>query len=187
MVGLLILPAFTQQTKWTFDKAHSKIGFTVVHMVISEVSGSFGEFSGKVYSDTEDFTDARVELSISTSSVNTGNDRRDNHLRSADFFNVEKFPEITFKSSAMKKVGDRKYKLEGDFTMHGVTRKVVLDASLGGVIKDPYGRTRAGFKVTGTLNRKDFGLTWNNTLESGGVVISDEVKLNCSVELVREK
>lgn len=186
LAAILVMPAFTQ-TRWAFDKAHTEIGFSVVHMVISEVNGSFERYDGSIFADKEDFSDLRIELTIDASSINTANEKRDRHLRSADFFDVEKFPEIQFKSTGVKITGDHTFKLEGDLTMHGVARKVSLDCKLGGVIKDPYGRTRAGFSIHGMVNRKDFGLTWNNTLESGGVVVSDEVTIEAHVELVREK
>lgn len=175
------------QTQWVVDKAHSEIGFSVVHMVISEVQGLFTDYDATIYADKEDFSDIRAEVRIKAASISTGNERRDNHLRSDDFFAVEEYPEILFKSTSMSKTGENTYKLSGDLTMRGVTRKVTFDVKLNGIIKDPYGNTRAGFNLSSAVNRKDFGLTWNNTLESGGVVVSDEVKIEVHTELIRKK
>jgi polyisoprenoid-binding protein YceI len=174
---------FAQQTAWKFDKAHSQIQFTVTHLVISEVTGSFQNFDGTVRTKDEDFSTAEIEFTIQTKSINTGIEKRDNHLRSDDFFNAEKFPQITFKSKSMKKVGDNRYKLVGDLTIRDVTKEVELDVVHGGIIDDGYGNRKAGFNLTGTVNRFDYNLKWNALIEAGGAVVGPEVKIICNVEL----
>lgn len=171
---------------WTFDKSHSKVQFAVTHLVISETVGQFAEWDGTVTATKEDFTDAQINFTIKVASINTDNTDRDNHLRSADFFDVEKFPEMTFKSRSLKKVDGRKYKLVGDLTMHGMTRPIELEVTFNGMAKSPWGQTVAGFKLTGSLNRTDYGLKWNKTLETGGLLVSEEVNISAAVELVKK-
>lgn len=173
------------QSKWTFDRLHSQIGFSVSHMVVAEATGKFDSIDVSLLSDKEDFTDAKVEVTIQTASVNTDNKDRDNHLRGADFFDAAKFPTITFKSKELKKVADKKYKLVGDFTMHGVTKTVELDTKFGGIIKDNRGRLHAGFKVTGEINRQDYGVVWSKKLDAGGVTVGDIVEFKGTVELMK--
>jgi len=190
ILGLLFM-AFgfinAQQVNWGIDKAHSKIQFDIDHMVISEVSGQFQDYNASITATKDDFSDVKIDLSIQAKSIDTDNEKRDQHLASADFFNAEKYPTITFKSNKLEKVSDNKYKLTGDFTMHGVTKKISLDVKYGGTLKDPWGNTRAGFKVTGTINRTEYGLTYNSVLEAGGVMIGEEVRINCNIELVQQK
>lgn len=186
-VALLSTSAIAQ-TNWKVDASHSKLGFSVTHMMVSETEGKFKVYEGKVSSKTnDDFTDAAIEFTADAASINTEDEKRDGHLKSADFFDVEKYPKITFKSTSMKKnpkKGKTAYDLVGDLTMHGVTKKVTLTAiGASKVVKDPYGNTKYGFKVTGTINRKDFGLGWNAALEAGGVAVSEEVKLDMNIEL----
>lgn len=175
------------QVKWKVDGAHSKIGFSVVHMMVSETEGKFRIFDGTVESKSElDFTNAAISFTADAASINTEEPKRDAHLKSADFFDVEKYPTITFKAVSMKPDGKSKtsYVLEGDLTMHGVTKRVkfnVVGASR--TVKDPYGNIKMGFKVTGVISRKDFGLVWNAMLEAGGVAVSDEVTLSFNIEL----
>lgn len=176
------------QTNWKVDAGHSKLGFSVTHMMVSEVEGKFKVYEGKVTSKTdEDFTDAAIEFTADAASINTEDEKRDGHLKSADFFDVEKHPKITFKSTSMKKntkKGKTVYDLIGDLTMHGVTKKITLTAiGASKVVKDPYGNTKYGFKVTGNLNRKDYGLGWNAALEAGGVAVSEDVKIDINIEL----
>lgn len=176
------------QTNWKVDASHSKLGFSVTHMMVSEVEGKFKVYEGKVTSKTdEDFTDASIEFTADAASINTEDEKRDGHLKSADFFDVEKYPKITFKSTSMKKntkKGKTVYDLTGDLTMHGVTKKVTLTAiGASKAVKDPYGNTKYGFKVTGNLNRKDYGLNWNAALEAGGVAVSENVKIDLNIEL----
>lgn len=170
---------------WTIDAMHSEIGFKVKHLVISTVSGKFKTFEGKVESEKEDFSDAKVSFSADVESIDTGVEQRDQHLKSADFFEAEKYPKLVFESTSIVKDGDD-YKLTGDLTLKGVTKPVTLQVELGGVGPNMYGQTVAGFEVTGKINRKEFGLTWGAVTEAGGVVVSDDVKLAANIELVKE-
>jgi polyisoprenoid-binding protein YceI len=185
--SLLMMSATFAQVKWKVDASHSKLGFSVTHMMVSETEGKFKVFDGTASSKTEmDFTNADISFTADASSINTEDPKRDGHLKSPDFFDVEKFPSITFKSTSMKLNGKGKtsYDLEGDLTMHGVTKHVKLQAiGAAKTVKDPYGNIKNGFKVTGVINRKDFGLNWNAALEAGGVAVSDEVNINCNIEL----
>ena len=178
---------YAQTTKWDFDLGHSNIQFSISHMVISEVTGNFKSYEGTVLSDKEDFSDAKINFTIKVNSIDTHNEKRDQHLVGTDFFDAEKYPEITFKSKSLTKVSENKYKLTGDFTMHGVTKTIELDVKYGGTIKDPWGNTKAGFKITGTINRYDFGLKWNSTLETGGLMLGEELELVCNIELTKQK
>ncbi|MHC1707682.1 MAG: YceI family protein [Bacteroidales bacterium] len=174
-----------QTTKWNFDNSHSSVSFEVSHMVVSDVEGSFKKFSGNVLSDKPDFTDAKIDFTIEVGSINTDNADRDNHLKSADFFDAANHPEIKFKSVAITKVQGNKYKMVGNLTMRGVTRSVSLDMTYGGTVTDPYKNTRAGFKITGKVNRQDFGLSWSKAMETGGLVVGDEVSFTGRVEIVK--
>ncbi len=176
-----------QSTKWNLDNSHSSVAFSVSHMVVSEVDGSFKKFNANVLSDKPDFTDAKIEFTIDVASINTDNTDRDNHLKSDDFFNTEKYPTITFVSKSFTKMKDNKYKLVGNMTMRGVTRSVTLEVTYGGTVTDPYKNTRAGFKITGKINRKDFGVNWSKTMETGGLVVGDDVEFTCRIELVKGK
>ena len=168
------------QTTWTIDKNHSKIGFNVTHMAVSEVEGKFNDFDGSVVSKADDFNGAQVQFTAKTASVDTDNEKRDGHLKSPDFFEADKFPEIKFIGSLVKDGG--KYKLKGDLTMHGVTKQVEFDVTYGGTINHGKG-TKAGFKLTGKVNRKDYGLKWDNKVPTGELVVSDDVELVVKVEL----
>ncbi len=172
-------------SKWGFDKAHSKIQFDVDHMVISEVSGQFQIYEGTVVTSKGDFTDAKIDFSIDVKSIDTDNEGRDKHLRSKDFFDVEKYPKIIFSGKEIKKVGDNRYQLTGDYTMLGVTKEITLDVKYGGTVKDPYGNIKAGFKITGIINRTDFGLKYNSIMDSGGMMIGEEVTITCKIELIK--
>ena len=174
------------QVNWSFDKAHSNIGFDVEHLVISEVSGNFGAFDGKVQSSSEDFAGSRVEFTVDVASVNTDNEKRDGHLKSDDFFNAEKYPHIKFTNGTLEHVEGKQYKLKGDLTIRDVTKPVELDVKHGGTIKDPYGNTKAGFKITGTINRFDYNMKFNAAMEAGGLVVGEEVDIVCNVELKKE-
>ena len=173
------------QTTWSSDPAHSSIEFSVTHMVISEVTGKFEGFEAVLKSDKVDFTDADIQFSADVNTINTGIEKRDAHLKSADFFDAEKFPKISFKSTSFEKTNGNKYELVGDLTMHGVTKPVTLEVAYNGTIKDPYGNTKSGFKITGELNRADFGLNWNAALETGGVVVSEEVGITANIQLIK--
>ena len=174
-----------QNTKWNLDRSHSSIKFSVSHMVVSEADGKFGDFTVNVASDKDDFSDAKIDVSIKASSINTDDAKRDEHLRSADFFDVANHPTITFKSKSMKKSGNGTYKLSGDFTMRGVTKPITLDVKYGGTQKSPWGQTVAGFKITGKINRKEFGVSWSKMLDQGGAVVGDEVELTANIEITK--
>jgi len=173
-------------TKWAIDPTHSEIGFKVKHMMFSNVSGKFENFTAEASSEGEDFENAEFDFSAEASSVNTGNADRDNHLKTADFFGADEHGKVTFKSTSFKKKSSDDYTLTGDLTIKGTTKPVTLDVEFGGIAKDPWGNTKAGFSATGKLNRKDFGLTWNAALETGGVLVSEEVKLVIDVQFVQQ-
>lgn len=173
------------QTKWNFDPSHTEVEFEVSHMVITDVTGKFSSFQGEVTSSKEDFSDLKVSFRIDAASVNTENEKRDGHLKSPDFFNVEKHPHISFESKSIKKVNGSKYELTGEFTMHGITKEIILDVTFNGIAQDPMGNTKAGFKVTGSINREDYGLTWNHTLDNGNLLVGKEVSIICRVQLVQ--
>lgn len=183
MMALLVSGSLLAQSTWTIDKVHSKIGFSVSHMVISETEGSFKDYTGTVVSKTDDFNGAEVSFTAKVASIDTENERRDNHLKSADFFDAEKYPEITFKGNLVKE--GNKYKLKGDFTMKEVTKKVEFDVTYGGRINTGRGE-KAGFKVLGVINRQDYGVNWANKLASGEMVVGDEVSLNIKIELDKQ-
>lgn len=176
-----------QSTVWTSDNSHSSIGFEVDHMVISETEGEFADFSVTVKADKDDFTDAQYEVTIKTASIDTDNEQRDGHLKSEDFFNAAKYETITFKGNKFEKVDGKNYKVTGELTMHGVTKTVTLNAKFNGIITDPWGNTRAGLKIFGDINRTAYGLTYNSTMEAGGLLIGEEVRLDIDIELVKQK
>ena len=185
LLALLLVAGSTfAQTTWTIDKAHSKIIFNVVHMGVSEVEGNFKDFDATVISKADDFNGAEVTFTAKTSSIDTDNERRDNHLKSADFFEAEKFPEITFKGILSKDGG--KYKLKGDLTMKGVTKPVEFDVTYGGTMDSGRG-LKSGFKLTGKINRQDYGVKWANKTQAGELVVRDEVEIICKVELDSKK
>jgi polyisoprenoid-binding protein YceI len=173
------------QDRWTVDNAHSSVRFTVQHMLISEVEGSFRSFTGTILAANPDFTDARIDFSVDVNSINTDNDRRDNHLKSPDFFDAQKFPAMTFKSTAFKKLSGNKYQLAGNLTIRDVTKPTTFDVTYGGTIKDPMGKTRAGFKATTVISRSAFGLKWNNLTETGGAVVGDDVHITLNLEFIK--
>ncbi len=184
-VGMSLTAVSFAQT-WTLDKAHSSVLFSVTHMVVSEVQGSFKDFSAEVKADKSDFSDLNTTFTIQVKSVNTDNENRDGHLKSPDFFDAEKFPTIVFKSTSIKKISDKKYELEGELTLRGVTKKVKWDLKYNGTVKDGKGNDHAGFKATTTINRKDYGVSWNKVLDNGGLTVSDDVELTVNVELVKK-
>ena len=173
-----------EKKTWNIDVSHTKILFTVKHMVISSVTGDFKAFGGKVVSNGNDFTDAEFDVSIEVGSINTDSAKRDGHLKSDHFFDVANYPNITFKSKSVKKVGEGVFKIVGDFTIHGVTKTEELDMDFGGTIKDPWGNERAGLKIAGKINRFDYGLKWNDLLETGGAMVGKSVDILCNTELV---
>ena len=178
-------PVLTR-TKWTLDPSHSEIGFKVKHLMVTNVRGVFKEYNGTIYTKGEDFSGADIELSITTGSISTGDTNRDNHLRSPDFFDAVNFKGIKFKGNSLERVKVGEYILHGDLTIKDISRRIKLDVEFNGIAKDPYNNTKAGFEITGKINRKDFGLTWNAVLETGGVMVSDEVTIKCDVQLIQE-
>lgn len=185
-LAALVPPAVAADT-FNFDTSHTNVGFAVKHMVISTVKGRFNEFSGVITYDPQDVTKSSVEVTIKTASIDTGNADRDKHLKSADFFDAEKYPEITFKSTRVEKRGSG-YVAHGPLTMRGVTKEVELPFTVTGVINDPWGNTRLGAEVEPVkVNRQDFGVSWSKALDSGGLVVSDEVSLELAVEAVKKK
>lgn len=184
LVALLFIAGVaTAQTTWKIDKGHSKVGFSVTHMVVAETEGKFDDFEGSLVSKSDDFNGAEVSFTAKVASINTESERRDGHLKSPDFFDAEKFPEISFKGTIVKEGG--KYKLKGDFTMKGVTKKVEFDITYGGKINTGRGE-KAGFKLNATINRQDYGLTWANKTPGGEMVVGDEVQLIVRVELDKQ-
>ncbi len=175
-----------QTTTWKIDPVHSSIQFTVSHLVISKVTGNFKNFNGILKTNNDDFTDPDIEINIDVNSINTENEKRDNHLRSQDFFYAEKYPQIVFKSTSFKKISENKYKLTGDLTMRGVTRSIDLDVVYNGTVKDPWGNQRAGFSISGSVNRFDYNLKWNSLMEAGGAVVGKTVDILCNVEMVKQ-
>lgn len=177
-----------QKTSWAIDPSHSEVTFRVKHLMISSVTGKFGTFSGTAQTEGDDFSTATASFTAQVGSIHTNDAQRDGHLKSADFFDAEKHPEITFRLNKVSAAGGAsEYNLEGELSIRGVTKNVKLHAEFGGIGKDPWGNTKAEISVTGTINRDDFGLTWNAALETGGVLVSQEVKINCEIQLLKEK
>jgi len=175
----------TTNSDWNIDTVHSGINLSVRHMVVSKVRGRFTKYSGTLAIDDADLTRSTVEATIDAASIDTGTAQRDTHLRSPDFLDVERFPEIRFHSTRIHKVADDRYHLTGDLTIRGVTREVSLDVEYGGQAKDPWGNARIGFVAKASLDRKDFGLVWNQVLEAGGVLVGDRVDIELEVQAVR--
>ena len=174
------------QTKWALDPTHSEVTFKVRHMMISNVSGQFTKFDATTETEGEDFTTAKVNFTAEVNSVTTGNEQRDGHLQSPDFFDAPTFPQIKFAPTKYAKVdNDGNYVIYGDLTIRDITKPVKLDAEFGGVIKDPWGNTRAGFTINGKINRKEFGLQWHAVTEAGGLVVSDDVHIHAGLEFVK--
>ena len=179
--------ATAAETLWVPDAAHTQVKFVVTYMVISEVSGTFKEFDFTLIQRDEDFQSASLEATVKTASVDTENEQRDNHLRSDDFFNAEQYPDMKFVSTAFEKTGDSMYTIMGNLTIRDVTKPVVFEAIHGGTVIDPRGNAKAGFKATGRINRQDFGVKWNKTLDTGGLVVSNEVQIILDVQLKKVK
>lgn len=176
----------TTKTKWVLDPSHSEFAFKVRHMMITNVKGEFKKFDVALVSQGMDFSKSDIEVTIDAASIATGDDQRDGHLKSVDFFEVDKFPTLSFKSTSFRKVDDDEYKLKGVLEIKGVKKEVTLDVEFGGINKDPWGNEKIGFSVEGEINRKDFGLTWNAALETGGVLVSEEVKISAEVQFVKQ-
>ena len=171
--------------RWEIDSSHSSLHFSVRHLVIAKVRGSFARWSGTIQVPEGDFSKATVAVTIDASSIDTGVADRDTHLRSPDFFDVEKFPELHFRSKRIEPVDDTRYRVSGDLTIRGVTREVVLEAEYGGRGKDPWGNERIGFVAKASIDRKEFGLTWNQALETGGILVGDRIDIELDVQGVR--
>ena len=171
---------------WEIDATHSQATFSVKHMMISTVRGHFEVLSGKLHIDEEHPDNSWVEAEVDAASINTRDARRDGHLRSPDFFDVEKYPKITFKSTKVTPIGNNEYRVTGDLTMHGVTKEETLHADYSGQVKDLYGLQRAAFSVKGKINRKDFGLNWNVGLEAGGVLVGEDVNIEIDLAAVQK-
>jgi polyisoprenoid-binding protein YceI len=175
------------KTKWGIDPAHSEIGFRVKHLMISNVRGAFREYDASIYTTGENFMSAEIDFWLNPASVTTGDEKRDAHLKSADFFDVENFKEIHFIANTYENVdNDGSYELYGDLIIKGITKRIKLDVEFGGVVKDPWGNGKAIFKINGKINRKDWGLNWNAALEAGGVLVSEDVWISCEVQLTRQ-
>jgi polyisoprenoid-binding protein YceI len=183
--AVLLLAATSSADNWKIDKPHTSVGFTVSHLVVTKVNGNFDDFDGMINFDGENVENGSVNVTIQMASIDTDNEQRDNHLKSADFFDVEKFPVMTFKSKKIVDEEGKNFKIIGDLTIRDVTKEVTLDAVFNGTIKDPWGGTRAGFSATGKINRQDFGVKWNQALETGGLLVGDEVTINIETELIK--
>ncbi len=175
------------QTTWKIDSNHSKVRFSVSHLVVSEVDGNFKVFDGSFTTNGDDFENASVLFSIDANSINTENEDRDAHLKAEDFFYTEKYPTINFESKSFSKTGDNTYELKGLLTMRGVTKEVTLDVSFGGVIEDPWGGTRSGLKINGTLNRMDYGIAFNGKTKHGALMVGNDIDIEVKLELVKRQ
>ena len=173
-------------TKWTIDPMHSEVHFKVKHLMISTVTGSFKKFEGSVETENDDFSGAKISFSADIDSIETGMAQRDGHLKSPEFFDVATFPTLSFESKSFEKIDGNEYKLAGDLTLKGITKPVSLNVEFGGTMVDFYGNTKAGFDISGKINRQDFGLTWSGVTEAGGIVVSDEVKLVMNIQVAKQ-
>src|SRR6185369_7631528 len=183
----LALPAIALASTWNIDPEHSNVGFKVRHLMVSNVKGSFEKHSGVLDINDKDITKSKVEVSVDTASINTSVQKRDEHLRSADFFDVAKYPTMTFVSKKVAKAGKDKLKVTGNLTLHGVTKEVVLDVEGPSQdSKDPWGNIRKGATATTKISRKDYGLVWNKALETGGVAVGDEILITMEIEMIRK-
>lgn len=191
MVFLLSAAVDRQKTKnmatWTIDPSHSDINFKVRHLMISTVKGFFGQYTATMEGDeTNGFAGASIQFSADINSINTGVDQRDGHLKSAEFFDAEKYPQLNFVSTAFTAAGEGKFQLTGDLTIKDTTKSITLDVSYNGTMVDFYGQTKAGFEISGVINRRDFGLTWGAVTDAGGVVLADEIRLELDVQMTKQ-
>lgn len=173
-------------TKWSIDPTHSEIGFKVKHMMFTNVSGKFLAYDATITTDGDDFENAAIEFSADIASIDTANSDRDNHLKSGDFFDAENHPKLTFIASSFKKINDEKYEITGDLSIRGVAKTVVFPVEYSGILTDPWGNTKVGLSIEGKINRKDWGLNWNSALETGGVLVGEEVKLNIELQFAKQ-
>ena len=173
---------------WVIDPSHSEIQFKIKHLMITNVTGSFNIFQASVQTEEEDFMKAKASFTADVVSISTGNEQRDGHLKSAEFFDAATYPQVKFAATKYENVdNDGSYELYGDLTIKDITKNIKLDVEFGGVVKDGYGNTKAGFSINGKINRKDFGLTWSAITEAGGIVVSDDVKITCEVQLIEQQ
>ena len=173
-------------TNWAIDPAHSEIGFKVKHMMFTNVSGKFLTYDATITTEGDDFENAAIEFSADIASIDTANADRDGHLKSGDFFDAENHPKLTFKASSFKKINDEKYEITGDLNIRGVAKTVTFPVEFSGILTDPWGNTKVGLSIEGKINRKDWGLNWNSALETGGVLVGEEVKLNIELQFAKQ-
>lgn len=171
---------------WNIDSAHSEIGFKVRHMMITNVNGIFNSYTATMEADATDFSDAEMSFEADIDSISTRNEQRDGHLKSPEFFEVEKFPKLSFKSTSFTKTGDGQYTMKGKFNMHGVEKEISLNVEFTGTVVDLWGQVKAGFEITGSLNRSEYGLTWNATSEDGSIVLDEVIKLALNVQMIKQ-
>ena len=174
------------KTTWKLDASHSEITFKVKHLVVTTLTGKFNSFEGLLETANDDFSNANISFSANVESISTGNNDRDGHLKSDDFFNAATYPKLTFVSTAFTKANDNHYKLTGNINIRNITKPIELAVEFGGIATDPWGNVKAGFEINGKISRKEFGLSWNALTEAGGAVVSDEVKLQVNVQLVKQ-
>ena len=175
------------KTKWIIDQAHSEFGFKIKHLMVANVRGKFKEYDASIYTTGDDFASTEIDFWINPASISTGEEKRDAHLRSADFFDAEKFKEISFTGNTIKEKDENgRFSLYGGLTMKGIKKQIELDVDFGGIIKDPWGNQKAIFTVNGKINRKDWGLNWNAAIETGGVLVGEDVWINCELQLTRQ-
>ena len=187
LLSLLVLPSLVSAETWSIDPEHSNLGFKIRHMMVSNVKGNFPAFSGTVEIDDKDITRSKVEVNIETASINTNIKKRDEHLRSPDFFDVAKYPVMTYVSTKVEKTGTDKLRVVGNLTLHGITREVALEVEgPTAAFKDPWGNLRRGAAATARINRRDFGLNWNGVIESGGVLVGEEVAIELELEMIKK-
>ena len=182
-----IIPVFAQSQIWKIDPVHSSVQFTVKHMLITEVVGQFNEYDATLISSKADFSDAKLEATINIQSIDTDNEKRDAHLNSEDFFYSEKYPKISFKSNSVEPIDVKTSKITGDLTIRGITKTVVFETRYGGTITDSYGNTRSGWQASTTINRFDFGLKWDETLETGGLIAGEEIRIKIDAEFILQE
>ncbi len=187
LVAVMLLTGSMYAAEWTVDKAHSSIGFSVRHMVISKTRGEFTGFTGNVHFDRKNLAKGTAQFTIQTASINTDEPERDKHLKSSDFLDVEQFPTMTFVSKKVIPQKGDKFSLVGDLTIKGITKKVTFDCEFSGVVDDPWGNTRAGFSAETTINRKDFNVKWSKKLDNGGLVVGNDVDISLEIELIKKK
>ncbi|MDO9374392.1 MAG: YceI family protein [Bacteroidota bacterium] len=173
-------------TKWVLDNSHSELGFKIKHLMISNVTGSFKSFQVEASTSGEDFSTAKIKATADMTTISTNNEQRDQHLQNADFFEVEKFPELAFQSTKIESVDSENYEVFGDLTLKGITKAIKLNVEYSGVVKDPWGSERAGFIVTGKIHRSDWGVNFNGVLETGGLVLGEDVKIQGEIQLVKQ-